>query len=102
MVRDVGIVHKPSMINITDSTVMWSKTINVTTGLAYAVNSYSDYDGTNIHCGIPFAVLGYGLFVIIEQSSGNIVNSMKQVSSSNTLIMQSLHVDSNMMTWISS
>ena len=98
-VRDSGNVYRPSMINISDSTVTWTKAITDGTA-AGNLNAYSDYDGTNLHIGIPFTTVGYGLFVILEQSTGNVVNSMKQVTSSNTLIIASVTVDSNMKTAI--
>ena len=95
-------MYRPTVINITSSSVTWSQTLSVSPSTLTAINSFSDYDGTNIHVVLPFPTEGFGLFVILQQSDGNVVNSLKQISSSNTLNIVSLNVDSDSVSWINS
>ena len=96
--------YVPSVINISDSTVTWSKAISYASGSVYAFTAYSGYDGTYIHAGFPLQLNNnyYGVYVILEQSTGNLYGSIKQVSSSHSLFMLSLNVDSNNVSWIES
>ena len=102
VVRDSGTVYRPTLINITSSSVAWSDTLSVSPSTLTAINAFIDYDGARLHVALPFPADGFGLFVILEQSDGSLINSLKQVSSSNTLNLVSLNVDSDTITWINS
>ena len=95
-------VFRPSMINVTSSTVLWSKQISCSSNCPVAYEAFSDYDGTNIHSSFSFSTTNtYGLYLILDRATGNIVNSMKQIDDENDFDITSLYVDSNSIAWIS-
>ena len=102
LLRDDGDIFRPTMIDTSGSSVTWSNIININAGGTsyFAQTSRSDFDGANLHIGIPFDRVANGLFMIIDQSSGNLVGNMKQVTVNSATDFTDLYVDANNVTWI--
>ena len=92
-------VIRPSMFNITTTSLSWSKQISCSSNCPVANEGFSDYDGTNIHSSFTFSTTNsYSLYIVLDRVTGNIVNSMKQTD--DEIQVSSLYVDSNSIAWI--
>ena len=101
-VYDYNQIYYPTVINPINDSLIWINQIYSASLDSIIINGFSDYDGTNIHSAFTLSTSPvYSLLAIYEQSTGNVVNNLKDTNTGQDVQIGSLYVDSNSVTWLS-
>ena len=101
-VYDYNQIYYPTVINPINDSLIWINQIYSASLDSIIINGFSDYDGTNIHSAFTLSTSPvYSLLAIYEQSTGNVVNNLKDTNTGQDVQIGSIYVDSNSVTWLS-